>query len=43
MEFHFDLRDLFRLLSPTECLIEALSITLLLIAMLGCGIAALPH
>jgi len=36
------LRDLFRLLSPTECLVEAFSVSLLLIAMAGCAVAALP-
>jgi hypothetical protein len=34
--------DLFRLLSPTECLVEALSLSLLLVAMFGCALAALP-
>jgi hypothetical protein len=34
--------DLFRLLSPTECLVEALSMALLLIAMFGCALAAIP-
>jgi len=36
------LRDLYRLLSPTECLVEAFAISLLLIAMVGCAAAALP-
>lgn len=35
------LTDLYRLLSPTECLVEALSMALLLVAMVGCGVAAL--
>ncbi|WP_256474663.1 hypothetical protein [Haloplanus halophilus] len=35
-------RDLFRLLSPTECLVEALSMAMLFVAMAGCAVAALP-
>jgi len=35
-------RDIFRLLSPTECLIEAIAIILLFVAMAGCAVAALP-
>jgi hypothetical protein len=34
--------DLFRVLSPTGCLVEALSMALLLVAMFGCAVAALP-
>lgn len=34
--------DLFRLLSPTECFVEALSMSMLLVAMAGCALAALP-
>jgi hypothetical protein len=34
--------DLFRVLSPTGCLVEALSMALLLVAMFGCALAALP-
>jgi hypothetical protein len=33
--------DLFRLLSPTGCLVEALSMAMLLVAMFGCAVAAL--
>jgi hypothetical protein len=41
MRLELTARDLYRLLSPTECLIEAFSITLLFIAMAGCAVAAL--
>jgi hypothetical protein len=34
--------DIFRLLSPTECLVEAICISLLFVAMAGCAVAALP-
>jgi len=35
-------RDIFRLLSPTECLVEAIALVLLFVAMAGCAVAALP-
>lgn len=42
MKIALTITDLFRLLSPSECLVEAVSMSLLLIAMLGCAVAALP-
>jgi hypothetical protein len=41
MNLELTIKDLYRLLSPTECLVEAFSITLLFIAMAGCAVAAL--
>ncbi|GAB6863141.1 hypothetical protein ACFR97_11520 [Haloplanus litoreus] len=42
MKLAFTPSDLFRLLSPTGCLVEALSMAMLLVAMFGCAVAALP-
>lgn len=40
MRIEFDFNDLFHALSPVGCVVEALSIALLMTAMVGCGVAA---
>jgi len=35
-------RDLFRLLLPTKCFVEALSMSVLLVSISGCTLAVLP-
>ncbi|MFB6102971.1 MAG: hypothetical protein ABEJ73_10440 [Haloplanus sp.] len=42
MQIEIAPRDVFHMLSPVGCLVEAVSTVLLLIAMLGCAVAALP-
>lgn len=42
MELHLTLSDAFHALSPVGCVIEAISTALLLVAMAGCAVAALP-
>lgn len=42
MKVALTITDLFRLLSPSECFVEALSMLLLLVAIFGCALAALP-
>jgi hypothetical protein len=42
MHIELTLRDVFHLLSPVGCLVEALSIALLFVAMAGCAVAAFP-
>lgn len=41
MDIAFTPSDVFRLLSPTGCLVEALAMAMLIVAILGCGVAAL--
>jgi|GEM_PF-3068767 len=42
MKLALSLRDVFHVLSPVGCLVEALSTALLLTAIAGCAVAALP-
>jgi len=42
MQLEITLRDVFHMLSPVGCMVEALSTALLLVAMAGCAVAALP-
>ncbi|WP_257627618.1 MULTISPECIES: hypothetical protein [Haloplanus] len=42
MQIEITLRDVFHVLSPVGCMVEALSTALLLVAMAGCAVAALP-
>lgn len=42
MQFEIGPRDLFHVLSPVGCLVEALSTALLFTAIVGCALAALP-
>ena len=42
MQIEISARDVFHALSPVGCLVEALSTTLLLVAIVGCAVAALP-
>jgi hypothetical protein len=41
MRLELTLRDGYRLLSPVGCPVEALSMALLLVAILGCAVSAL--
>jgi hypothetical protein len=42
MEIHLTLSDAFHALSPVGSVVEAVSTALLLFAMAGCAVAALP-
>jgi len=42
MKIHLSIRDVFHALSPVGSVVEAVSTALLLVAMAGCAVAALP-